>query len=316
MAEQGEKILHLPCRLGEITFWSPALRLWVYRAGLFEGASEAEVTERVRAEARRRDGAFLNSLRVSEGRAGLSLRNGFLRYVPQHDDRYVIDLSGSFDDYMTGFATKTRSTLRRKIRRFEREAGGELDVREYRSRDELADFLGSARTVSAQSYQEIMLDAGLPDSDTFSAEALANAEAGQCRGYLLFFEGRPVAYMYCPVRDGVARYAYVGYDQEFASLSPGTVLLLNVLERLHDDPDIHTFDFLEGGDEGSHKAFFANRRLSCTNVFLLRPTPRNSAIVLVHAASRRLSRGLARTLDRLGLKQRIRQAIRRVRPAR
>ncbi len=316
MAEESEKTLHLPCRLGEVTFWNPALRLWVYQAGLFEGASEAEVLERVRAEARTRDGAFLNSLRTSEGGTGLSLRRGFLRYVPRQDDRYVIDLSGSFDDYMAGFAGKTRSTLRRKMRKFEREAGGELDIREYRSREELVEFLGPARAVSERSYQEIMLDAGLPDDDAFSAQVLVDADEGRCRGYLLFLEGQPAAYLYCPIRDGVARYAYVGYDQELGSLSPGTVLLLNVLERLHDDPAIHTFDFLEGGDAGSHKAFFANQQLSCTNVFLLRPTPRNIAIVLVHAASRRVSRGLAWVLDRIGLKQRIRQTIRWLRPAR
>jgi len=91
---------------------------------------------------------------------------------------------------------------------------------------------------------------------------------------------------------------------------------MNVIDRLHADPDIRTSGFLEGGDAGSHKAFFANRQLSCTNVFLLRPTPRNIAIVLVHAGSRRLSRGLAVALDPLGLKQRIRQTIRRLRPAR
>ena len=316
MAEESEKTLHLPCRLGEVTFWNPALRLWVYQAGLFEGAGEAEVVEHVRAEARARDGAFLNSLRTSDGGTGLSLRSGFLRYVPQQADRFIIDMAGSFDAYMAGFAGKTRSTLRRKMRRFEREAGGELDVREYRGRDELAEFFGSARAVSARSYQEIMLDAGLPDDEAFRAQALAEAEAGRCRGYLLFLAQRPAAYLFCPIRDGVARYAYVGYDQELASLSPGTVLLLNVLERLHGDAAIHTFDFLEGGDERSHKAFFANRQLDCTNVFLLRPTPRNVAVVLVHASSRRLSRALAWGLARLGLKRRIRQAIRWLRLAR
>lgn len=316
MAEEGEKTLHLPCRLGEVTFWDPALRLWVYQAGLFEGAGEDDVVERIRAEARARDGAFLNSLRTGDAGTGLSLRSGFLRYVPRRDDRYVVDLADSFDGYMETFAGKTRSTLRRKVRKFEREAGGQLDVREYRSRAELEAFFEPARAVSARSYQEIMLDAGLPDEDGFRQQALADADQGRCRGYLLFFDGRPAAYLYCPIRDGVARYAYVGYDQKLSTLSPGTVLLLTVLERLHADPEIHTFDFLEGGEEGSHKAFFANRNLRCINVFLLRPTPRNIGIVLVHAGSRRLSRGLAWLLDRLGLKQRIRQAIRRLRPAR
>lgn len=81
-------------------------------------------------------------------------------------------------------------------------------------------------------------------------------------------------------------------------------------------PDIQAFDFLKGGDAGSRKAFFANGQLSCTNEFLLRPTPRNIAIVFVHAGSRRLSRGLAMPLYRFGLRQRIRQTIRRLRPAR
>jgi len=315
VAEQGEKTLHLPCRIGELTLWNPGLRLWVYQAGLFEGATEDDVVERVRAEAARRDGAFLNSLRAGERDTGLSLRHGFIRYVAQRDERYIVDLAGSFHTYMAGFAGKTRSTLRRKLRKFEREAGGRVDVREYRAATELEEFLEPARAVSARSYQEVMLDAGLPDDEGFREAALADARAGRCRGYMLFLAERPAAYLYCPIRDGVARYAYVGYDQELSALSPGTVLLLSVLERLHQDPEIHTFDFLEGGGAGSHKAFFATGRLHCTNVFLLRPTPRNVLIVLVHAGSRRVSRGLAWLLERLGLKQRIRHAIRRLRPA-
>ncbi|MFV0644497.1 MAG: GNAT family N-acetyltransferase, partial [Sphingomonadaceae bacterium] len=56
-------------------------------------------------------------------------------FVPggvQHYARHYIDMQDSFADYMGRFSGKTRSTLRRKIRKFAAAGGGSLDVREYR----------------------------------------------------------------------------------------------------------------------------------------------------------------------------------------
>jgi len=66
----------------------------------------------------------------------------------------LFDLSGSFDQYMVAFSGKTRSGLRRKLRKFAQISGGTIDWRQYRTPQELPIFFDLARTVSAKTYQE------------------------------------------------------------------------------------------------------------------------------------------------------------------
>jgi len=313
MDSASARVLQFPCRLGELTLWSPGRRLWVHNGGLRDTTPEDVLVEHFRAQQEDFDGALLLGIQVEAQEPRVQRRAGLLRYVPQSGQRYLVDLSGTFDAYMSAFGAKTRSTLGRKVRRFEREAGGELDFREYRGSARLREFLAPAREVSAKSYQEIMLDAGIPDDEAFREEMGDAGEHDGARGYLLYFQDRPVAYLYCPINQGVARYEYVGYDQDMRNLSPGTVLLMKVLELHFQDPDIHTFDFTEGGGEDSHKASFATDAVNRGNVYYLKTSISNLVIVASQMVSYTISNGLGTVLDTLGIKKYIKQVLRRLR---
>ena len=66
---------------------------------------------------------------------------------------------------------------------------------------------GHARAVSAKSYQERVLGAGLPEAD---AEMRALARSGQARGWLLFLDGRPVSYLWGPAEGETLIFAHLG----------------------------------------------------------------------------------------------------------
>ncbi|MHC4165023.1 MAG: GNAT family N-acetyltransferase, partial [Planctomycetota bacterium] len=226
----------------------------------------------------------------------------------QYERRYV-DLGGTFDDYLKRFSSKSRSTLQRKVRKFGQLCGGEADWRAYRTRAEMDEFYRLAREVSRKTYQERLLDAGLPESDEFREEMLEAAERDGTRGYLLFHESRPVAYLHCPIHDGVVFYGYLGYDPEYAKWSPGTVLQRLALERLFEEAGLRMFDFTEG--EGRHKSFFSTHSVLCADIYYLRRSLRNRCLVRLHSGLDAFSRALVRLLDRLGLKERIKRLIRR-----
>ena len=162
----------------------------------------------------------------------LLLRNGRILYAPRQYRRFSIDLYGDFDRYMAGFAGKTRSGLRRKLRKFAELSGGVIDWRQYRTPEELARFFELARKVSAKTYQERLLSAGLPAHPAFVASSLTSSKADNVRAYLLFLRGEPISYLYCPVSERVVAYDYLGYDPAYSSHSPGTVLQLLALEAL------------------------------------------------------------------------------------
>lgn len=231
-----------------------------------------------------------------------------LLYAPRRYLRHWVDTTGGHDAYVAAFSGKTRSTLRRKVRKFAGDGAESCDFRVYRTAAELAEFHRLARPLSAATYQERLMDAGLPDSPDFLRDMAARAERDAARGYLLFRDGQPAAYTYCPVDDGIALYAYTGYDPALAALSPGTVLQWLLLEDQFADPAVRVFDFTQG--EGPHKELFSTASRACIDLYVLRPTLRAWRGIAMQTAVEQAVQRVGDGLDALGLKARVRRLMR------
>lgn len=302
-----------PLRLGEWTLATPTRRLVARRSGVLERpVPEAELNS-----AGLPPGAdgYLLVRPIPDAAADAAASDAdpdLLRWVMRRGPRHYIRLDGTFDDYLGRFSSKTRSGLRRKRRRLERESGGAVRFAAY-GPGAFAAFHEAARAVSRRTYQEIMFDAGLPDDEEDIAAMERAMDAGDARGFLLFVDEMPVAYLYCPRRDGVDEYQYVGFRPDYGQWSPGTVLLLAVLEHLFADPDAVAFDFTEGAGEGSHKAFYATDSVDFETVVLLRRNLRNRALIALREMLDRLSGSIGGLLRRFGLKEHVRVLLRRAR---
>jgi CelD/BcsL family acetyltransferase involved in cellulose biosynthesis len=204
----------------------------------------------------------------------LRARHAGLRpFVRQSYRRSYARLDGDFDAYLGGFSAKSRSTCRRKLKKLAERSGGAVDVRCYRTEEEIGQFHAEARLLSARTYQERLLDAGLPAGAEAAAEMRALARIGRARGWLLFLDGAPIAYLYAPAEGATLIYAHLGHDPDFAEFSPGTVLQLEAMRQLMAEKSFALFDFTEG--EGQHKRLFATGGVDCVDLLLLRPTAGN-----------------------------------------
>lgn len=235
-----------------------------------------------------------------------------LRYVMQCFPRYYIDMSQSFDSYKKKFSSKTLSTIRRKVKKFAEHCGGEIRWESFSRPDELERFWRLARELSSKTYQERLLDSGLPSSSSFIERAKRLAEQDDVRGYLLFDGQKPVSYLYCPVENGLVQYAYLGYDPSYLRFSVGTILQWLALESLFEEGRFQYFDFTEG--ESEHKRLFSTGYLNCANIALLRSSLRNNALALAHLWFGRMIASLGGWLDRHDLRARVRRWI-RLRPS-
>ncbi|PCD02584.1 GNAT family N-acetyltransferase [Sphingomonas spermidinifaciens] len=189
--------------------------------------------------------------------------------------RWYADLTLGWGAYHAALSGNLRSTLKRKGKKIAAEDGGTLDVRRYRTPEELAAFHALARPLAAGTYQEKLLGMGLPGNAAWVEAMLRAAAADRARGWLLCIGGRAVAYLYCPVERGTVVYEFVGHDERFDALSPGTVLMAEALKDLMDEGRHARFDFTEG--EGQHKRQFATGHVEACDLFLLRPTITNRA---------------------------------------
>lgn len=222
--------------------------------------------------------------------------------------RHYIAMTGTFDEYLAKFSSRTRSTLARKARKVAELNGGALDISEYRTPREIDTFFDHAGALSARTYQERMLDAGLPCDGLARAEAKLLAEQDRLRAFLLFIGGRPASYLFLPIEAGTIHYAFLGYDPDYAKLSAGTVLQLEALKRLFAEGRYRYFDFTEG--EGSHKQLFATGHVDCARALVLKRTAANRVLLAGASTFDRAVEAGSALADRIGARTAIRRLLR------
>lgn len=269
--QAGAERVALPLMIGARTLWRVRRRLVKVPLSLSEVlAGDVPDLPPLRGDA---DGYLINSL-PSRLAAPLAARHPRLKpFVRQRYRRSYAALDRGFEAWLAGLSAKSRSTLRRKVRRFAERSGGALDLRCYRREADVAEFHRHAREVSARTYQERLLGAGLPDGEEALERIRALAGAGRMRGWVLFLEDRPVSYLYAPAEGRTLLYSHLGYDPAFADLSPGTVLQFEAMRQLMEEGAFALFDFTEG--EGQHKLQFGTGSVECVDLLLFRRTPAN-----------------------------------------
>lgn len=220
-------------------------------------------------------GYSITSLPAARRAAMASAAGGLIAHVRQRYSRHYVDLTIGHAAYLATLSAGTRSGMKRKTKRVAEMSGGTLDVRRFRTPDELTTFHDIARTISRRTYQERLLGSGLPDDALFLRAMYALAAAGAVRAWLLYVAGEPAAFLYCPIETGVVRYDHVGHDPAFSDLSPGGVLLMEAMRDLFAESGLCRFDFTEG--DGQHKRSFATDAVPCLDLLMLRATVANRA---------------------------------------
>lgn len=213
------------------------------------------------------------------------------------------------DAYFQKFSSKTRSTQRRKIRKLGNDLPGELVMKRFDAPDGLSEFLTKAIEVSKRSYQWHLLGKGLRNEDKFRREVTEAAKLGWLRAYLLNVGERSVAFMLGYQYNGIYHYKEVGFDQELRKYSPGTVLQVMVIDDLyaHDTP--RTFEF---GIHGEQKAAFGNEVTEAESVFMVKRNIYPEFAAGTNKVWYRTSDLVIEGLDRLGVKRKVKQLVRRL----
>jgi SAM-dependent methyltransferase len=219
----------------------------------------------------------------------LSIDNRAIRYVPYRGRRFFIDLSsGSFADYLNEFSSNTRNRLKRQLRHLIQRAGGPVDVLSYTSPHEIIEFREHAIAVSRVSYQS-KIGWGFPESEEYKAYLISEAAKGRLRGYILKIAGKPISYGMCRTETDIITYLIIGYDPEYRQFSPGTILLLRIIEALFVEHRFRRFDL--GGHTADYKAFHATGSIDYLRVIWMPITAKNLALVGAHWISLQAWRG-------------------------
>jgi hypothetical protein len=300
----------LKFQLGDIILGSAVLSLFRRSAGLDERPLDIGDAPEPPPRLDGADGYVVWSHPIARKLPILRARRDAMLYVPRQYRRFSADLSGGFAKYMSAFSSKTRSSLKRKMRKVVAASHGAIEWRVYRTPDEIEQFFPLAKPLSAKTYQERYLKIGLPADSDFIRAAKESAREDNLRAYLLFLNGEPISYLYCPVKQGVVIYQYLGYHPAHASLSPGTVLQILALEALFAEQRFAMFDFTEG--EGQHKEIFSTSSCLCGDVYVISRRFAPLSILILHCAVDSASATIGTVLERVNLKSRLRRLIRKI----
>lgn len=260
----------------------------------------ADVVERLWRERPDLDALFLKGIPAgcsawADWEAALRERGGALLYS-EHGKRplYTIALPETFDAYLARFGSKKRYNLRRQVRVLEEQMPG-LELVRVDAEEQVEEFVRQAQHIARRTWQHQAIGPlGIERADI--ALRLADlARRGLLRSYVLRSGGRALAFVLGYQGRGVFHYADIGHDAELSKFSPGTVLLVRLIEDLivHDRPQ--TLNFGIGVSE--YKRQFATEVREETSLLILRDTWRNRLRVALHRGWRSL---LARAKPLLG----------------
>ena len=206
--------------------------------------------------------------------------------------RWWIRFPDKPQEYWSQFSKKTRYNFRYRAKHLEH------TVRCISSAEEIPAFLDAVKTVEQRTWQYRRL--GLASDVQQKLELWSQwAYMGAFRSYLMEQQGRPVAFVIgCQWKD---RYTYVetGYDPEYATKSPGQVLLYRMLEDLiaRNPPKLLDFGF---GDS-EYKRMFANHETQSGPVVLVRRSVRAMMAWRLMQWRSTIGRGARRVLSKVGV---------------
>jgi CelD/BcsL family acetyltransferase involved in cellulose biosynthesis len=240
-----------------------------------------------------------------------AIRDELLLYMPdQPSEHYMVNLPTSFEEYMQKFSSKTRSNLRRSIRKLENDTGRDIKLSRITAPEQVDSFVGLASEVSKKTYQWHLLGSGLRTPEILKRNLRFLAERGWLRCYLLWCGQEVCAFMICHQRNEICHSPTIGYDPRWEQYSVGTILQLHVIEDLFTYNRPIAFDF--GAGAGAQKKFFGNTHYLDADIYILRRNLYSYIGCSLHRANNTLALCTNRLFRRLSLKANIKKFIRKV----
>jgi len=189
-------------------------------------------------------------------------------------DFYILKSPATFDKYLeTQFKKKKRYNLKRQVRMLEEATKKKINVECITDPELVPVFNNHVKTISERSWKAKKLENYIPAYVQDNSNLVDVASKQLLRAYLLYADGEPITYVLGYQYEDVYHYSDIGFDENFAKYSPGSVLLFRLIEDLVNNTKLKYINFGIGDSE--YKRQFATDRLSDNSLIVLRNTFRN-----------------------------------------
>ena len=203
---------------------------------------------------------------------------------------WYLDVDGrSFAEYKESLPSKLRNTLDRKHKQLARSKRASLTI--VSGKEGLEEAIAAYNAIYLASWKR---PEPYPDFVPHLIRMCASQRT--LRLGILSIDGRPAAAQLWIVHNKQALIYKLAYDEQFASLSVGTILTAALMEHVMDVDRVSQVDYLSGDD--SYKRDWMSSRRERWGILAMNPrTVRGLLAIARHAGGRRLKRALLSVVD-------------------
>ncbi|MGO9849461.1 MAG: GNAT family N-acetyltransferase [Methylocella sp.] len=242
-------------------------------------------------------------------RAAASLGCGLAMSRPSTSVHWLIDLPDTFDGFLQQLRASTRSSVARKLKKFECSHDYEFHI--VSRPDQVERFLRDGEKISRRTYQW-NVGQRLQNDEPTRQRYLQFAHEDRLRCYLLYVDGEPCAFVRGKTNGAVYYFETPGFDPRFEKSSPGTILLMWALRDLIENCAYKVFDFGQGGDATGYKSRFSNSSCECVWIEICNLyAPYSLALWLIHNAVLSAKAAVRFMIGRGQLHRRLRKSFRK-----
>ncbi len=220
---------------------------------------------------------------------------------------WELKLGANYKQFLATLNSKTRKDFRRKIRRFEA-AFNHWEIKKLSTREDVAELISAQQYVYQRSWKSSTREVSRKGVLSFSATYLQHiASRGWLRGYVLYCNEIPTAYS---INFQYRNYFYgqeMAYDKHYSKLTPGTVLVHEIIKDLHqvNPPKIMNFGF---GDSVLKKQFCQQKKLA-SDAYLVRRFTFASGIIEIQYLLSKLYHRFHRACLLMNIDSRLRKIV-------
>jgi len=169
---------------------------------------------------------------------------GFLNrdFIPVKNLHWQTPIPGNKELFHKMLSRNERRNIRRHTQQLEKKASGPVTMKSYHNLTELDELISIASKISSVTYQH-NLTGGFTDNNLIRSLLTHSAKKNLLRAYILYAGSEPIAYELGTVYNSIYFAEFRGFHPDWSCGSPGSILLLKVLEEFSQDPDIMTYDY-------------------------------------------------------------------------
>lgn len=202
-------------------------------------------------------------LRIPYLHSTLLVHEAFKKYLDRDKLKYIstagmqspwLEVEGAFQDQMKALSRSRRETLNRKKRKMLNKSGGTVEITVGNVAD-IEQRLEHCWDISRNTWKERKGSSIASDKQRMAFyEAIAQSPREWLVLGLLYIDGKPVAFEYNLLHKGTIYNLKLGFNEDFAKLSPGIVLRLSLLEWVYEN-NVEKYDYM--GNTADYKTMFS-----------------------------------------------------------